>query len=80
MHQVPAAGEDLVIWAREEEQATSAIVHAVSAVKACWSCGCFAMMHAELLMICEECFYTKMEKGYLGPIEDIVLLYFLHTY
>ena len=77
--QVRAAGEDLVIWAREEEEATSAIVQAVLAVEACCSCGCFAMMHAELPMICEESFHTNVKKGCSDPIEDILLLYF-HTH
>ena len=56
--------EDLVNWAVEEEEATSAIVQAVSVVKACWSCRYFTMMHDELPMICKECFYTNVKKGY----------------
>ena len=70
-HQARAAGEDLVIWAVEEEEATSAIVQAVSVVKACWSCRHFTMMHDELPMICKECFYTNVKKGYLDPIEEL---------
>ena len=35
MHQIRAAGEDLVILAGEEEEATSAMFQAVSAVEIC---------------------------------------------
>ena len=35
MQQVHAAVEDLVIWAKEEEEATSAMVQAISAIEAC---------------------------------------------
>ena len=60
-HQVHAAGGDLVIWAREEEEATSTISQAVLTIEAYQSYRCFATMYAKLLMICEECFQTIMK-------------------
>ena len=79
-HQVFAAGENLVLWAGGEERATSAMVQAVSAVKAYWTYGRFTTMHNKLPMICEEFFHTNIKKGYSDPIEDVPLLYFLHTH
>ena len=35
MHPICAVRENLVIWARKEEKATSAMVHVVSAVEVC---------------------------------------------
>ena len=80
MHQVCTDAEDLVIWTGKEEEVTSVMIQAVSSVKECWSCGCYAMKHAEIPIICEECFHNNVKKGFSDPIEDIPILYFLHTH
>ena len=79
-HQILAIAKDLVIWAIEEEETTSAMVQAVSAVEAYWSCGRFATMDAKLPMICEDCFHSNFKKGYSDPIGDNPLLHFFHTH